>query len=208
VRLTLLTFALLSTACAVHQPKVHMPDEPPLAAAARAGDYDSYPLRRVGLLPFAGGDLDVQRAADLQRVFELELGARARFEVIALDLRDLEAVDVSDPYRRGVYKPTTIIELARRYRLDGLLVGTVTQLRTYTPQRLSLELELVAAETGQAIWRSTLALDSGAERVKRSIDVWCNNQRTDGLAPESSDLVLLSPERFAQFAAYEVARVL
>ncbi|MCE9593758.1 MAG: hypothetical protein K8S98_06160 [Planctomycetes bacterium] len=208
MKLALLTFALLATACASHQPKLHMAEEPPLASAARAGDYDSYPLRRVGLLPFAGGDLDVQRAADLQRVFALELGERAGFEVIALDADDLEAVDASDPYRRGVYRPTTIIELARRYRLDGLLVGTVTQMRTYTPQRLSLELELVAAETGQAIWRSTLALDSGADRVKRSIDVWCNNQRSDGLAPENSDLVLLSPARFAQFAAYEVARVL
>ncbi|MBI5434177.1 MAG: hypothetical protein HZA52_15190 [Planctomycetes bacterium] len=208
MKLALAALVLLTAACAIHQPKVRLPEEPPLAATTRADDFATYPLQRVGLLPFVGGDLAVQSAAELQHVFALELGERAPFEVVALDAQDLEAVDVSDPHRRGFYRTTTIIELARRYRLDGLMVGTVTELRTYTPQRLSLQLELVSAETGQAIWNATLALDSGSERVKRSIDVWCNNHRASTLAPENSDLVLLSPARFAHFAAYEVARVL
>lgn len=198
----------LLAGCAIHKPKVKLPEEPPLAAVARTPDSEGYPLRRVGLLPFTGADLDIPRGNELQRVFAMELSQRADYEVVALDELDLEAVDVSDPLRRGYYRPATIIELARRYRLDGLLVGTVTEQRTYTPQRLCLQLELVVAETGQAIWNATIALDSGSERVKRSIDVWCTNLRSEGVAPESSELVLLSPARFAHFAAYEVARVL
>lgn len=208
MRLAWCLAGLLASGCALPKPKLRLPEQVPLANVSRAEDFDGYPLRRVGLLPFAGADLDVHRANDLQRAFALELGGRAGFEVVTLDPLDLEAVEASDPLRRGYYRTSTIIELARRYRLDGLLVGTVTDLRTFTPQRLCLQVDLVAAETGQAIWNATLALDSGSERVKRSIDVWCNNQRSDGLAPESPDLVLLSPARFAQFAAYEVGRVL
>jgi hypothetical protein len=198
----------LAAGCAIERPKVRMPEAEPLAAVARAKDFGTYPLHRVGLLPFLGADIDQGSALELQRLFALELGERAGFEVVALGREDLEAVAASDPHRRGYYQPETVIELSRRCRLDGLLLGTVTEMRTFTPQRLALQLEMVAAETGETIWNATLALDSGSERVRRSIDIWCNNHRTDGLAPESGDLVLLSPARFAHFAAYEVARVL
>ena len=145
--------------------------------------------------------------AELLRMFNAEADVLARLSAHPSIVTVYQAGISADgrPFIVMEFCPSS---LARRYRLDGLMVGTVTELRTYTPQRLSLQLELVSAETGQAIWNATLALDSGSERVKRSIDVWCNNHRASTLAPESSDLVLLSPARFANFAAYEVARVL
>ncbi len=193
--------------CAIETPKMRMPDTDPLAVAQRSSDFASYAVHRVGLVPFGGVELNAQQAGVLQSAFATELGSAASFEIVALDSRDLDGVVSSQPFRRGYYEPRTIIELAKRFRLDALLVGTVTQLRTYSPQVLGLEIELVSAETGQAIWTSSVSLDSGDERVKHAISVWCNNQRESTVTPENLELVLLSPSRFARFAAHEVARV-
>ena len=199
--------AILFGACSSGSSRSLWSEGAPLAVAERARDFESYSLRRVGLLPFSGQAMSIPRAAELQAAFATELARVAPYEIVMLDASDVLEVIRSDPHRRGAYQPGTIIELARRFRLDGLLVGTVTQLRTYTPQILGLELDLVASDTGRSIWYSSLNLDAGDERVKRSIDVWCNNEREGSLAPESSELVLLSPSRFARFAAHEVSRV-
>ena len=44
MRLLFASFVLLTAACAVHRPKVDMPEETPLAASARAEDFETYPL--------------------------------------------------------------------------------------------------------------------------------------------------------------------
>lgn len=202
-------FALACAACAA-APKMKLPEAPPLASAERSSDFDTYRMRRVGLLPFrtAGAEsLTPQRARELQQVFMTELGRVTGYEIVLLDVQDLDGVQKSDPLRRGWYDPRTVIELGQRYTLDGLFAGTLTQSRVYVPQVLALQLELVAIETGRTIWSASLALDAGSEQVQKSIAVWCNNQRDSLVTDETPELVLLSPQRFARYAAWEVARV-
>ena len=59
----LCAIALLCTACE-SMPKVPMPEQPPLAVARKSGDFDSYPLHRVGLLPFRGENLTAVRSRE------------------------------------------------------------------------------------------------------------------------------------------------
>jgi len=179
-----------------------------LARARVATDYASYRLVRVGLLPFRGAGVAPEQGRLLQAAFAQSIGAAARFEIVALDDADLEEVPASEPLRRGWTKPATVLALGRRYDLDALLVGTVTDAQAFAPQKLGLEIDLVATETGIAIWSSAVALDASEARGRQALEAWHAKNRAGGEGSESWELALISPRRFAEFAAAEVAATL
>ena len=181
-------------------------DAPPLARWRAAPDYGTYHLRRVGLLPFEGRGLDHEHAQMLQAAFLLELGQNAPFEIVHLTEADLDEVKTSEPYRRGTYQPRTLLELAERFRLDAVLLGTVTQASVYPPQVLGLELDLVSCETGMALWNSSLHIDASDSAVRRYLESFQRSQETTGTWQGGVQLTLISPSRFARFAAHEVAK--
>ncbi len=191
---------LLAAACA------SVPAEPENLAAVRvAPDFASYPIRRAGLVPFAGAGLDAHLSASLQRSFLVELSRFTDYEVVQLSAEDLAEVPDSEPYRRGWYQPRTIIDLSRRFSLDAMLVGTVMQMQAFPPQQLSIELDLVAAETGLVIWHSSIHLDASEARVRRALEAWFEQKSRRPDSEESVSLTLLSPTRFARFAAHQMA---
>jgi hypothetical protein len=183
-------------------------DVPPLARTQAAPDFETYRLGRVGLLPFDGDELGEGHAETLQRAFLLELGQLAPFEVVRLDPADLAEVQSSEPYRRGLYKPRTLLDLAERFRLDAILIGSVIQASVYPPQILGLELDLVSCQTGMVLWTASLHVDASDAAVRRHLDSFQRSQETTEDWQGGVQLTLISPSRFARFAANAVAKEL
>jgi len=183
---------------------------PALAVAQVSGDFGTYEVRRVGIMPFVG-EVPEATARALQLGLFSEMQLSSTFELVVLDPSDLEEVEVSEPFRRGWYRPRTIIDLSKRYKLDAILFGQVTQQRFFPPQLLSLQVEMVAAETGLVIWSSSVHLDATDQRVLDGLQIYYGNggaRRRDGSEVDDWRLALLSPERFARFAAYQIASLL
>jgi hypothetical protein len=175
-----------------------------LANATVSSDFESYSLRRVGITPFVGRELDRGHAIDLQRALHTELSQSTPFELVLLDEGDLAELETSDPHHRGWYAPRTIIGLSQRYHLDGVLFGTVSQERFFPPQLLSMQVDLVSAETGLVIWSAAVHLDASDQRVIEGLQVYYSNE----LENDDWRVALLSPERFARFAAFQIACML
>jgi hypothetical protein len=190
----------LGLAACIVLPQGNMPR---LASAVVSSDFDTYRLRRIGLPAFRGRDLAPELGITLQRALHAELSQSTPYEIVQLDDGDLAELESSDPYRRGWYKSRTIIGLSRRFSLDGILFGTVAQERFYPPQCLSLEVELVSAETGLVIWSGSVDLDASDERVVRGLRLYYGAEDD-----EDWRVALLSPERFARFAAFQIACLL
>ena len=180
-----------------------VPEMPRLASAEVSPDYFGSGFRRVGILPFKGHELRDSLSVDLQKSMQFEVARATRYELVLLSSVDFEGVDRSDPHRRGWYHPQTVIELAQRYSLDAILFGTVTEERFYTPQLLALTVDLVSAETGLVVWSSNIHLDANDTRVKEGLHAYY----ADTENPDSWRISMISPERFARFAAYQVARM-
>jgi hypothetical protein len=192
--------ALLAASCGTLAP-----DPGPLATSAVAPDLGTYRLARVGVSPLRAASVDAANRAALQGALVAELSAVMPYELVALDDDDLVEVGVQDAFRRGRYDTRAVLEVARRYRLDALVLGTVTHYQPYPPQALGLEVELVAIETGATLWSSSLQLDAADARVRARLERWQHDHKSDGGNRESVQLTLVSPERFARFAAAEVA---
>jgi hypothetical protein len=192
--------ALLATGC-ILGPSGSMPR---LASAVVSPDFETYELKRVGLLPFTGSELSVERSLDIQRALQSELSQSTPFEIVPLGTRDLEELEASEPLRRGWYEPDTIIDLARGHSLDGILFGSVMQERSFPPLALSLSVDLVSAETGLVIWSGVVHLDASDPRVVKGLRTYYGGASN----PDSWRVALISPERFARFATFQVACLL
>ena len=192
--------ALSASSCAL------FPSEIPMIASAQvASDFDTYHVARVGLMPFQGSDVDLERGDDLQLAFYSEFSRTTPFEVVLLENVDLDEVTGSEPYRRGWYHPTTIIEVSRRYNLDAVMFGTVVREQFFPPQELSVQVDMVAAETGLVIWSSSAHLSAGDERVQEGLKIYYDGELAGSPGWELS---LVSPTRFARFAAFQIASLL
>ena len=180
---------------------------PHLASARVVSDFDSYTLHRVGLLPPVGPAVTPDHGADLSAALFAEFSARTDLEIVPLTAADLEAIRSLEPYRRGGYAPRSVLAIAGRYRLDALLIPTVTDLQVHPPQRLGLSVDLVSTETGQALWSSSVQLDAARETVRNALKVWAEREVGD-VSDTTWELTLISPRRFARYAAYQVAALM
>ena len=179
------------------------------ATARVVTDFESYDLHRVGLLPLLGQEIWSEQSEPVQSGFLSELSRTTPFEVVHLGAEDLMEIPGSDPYRRGWYDPRTIIALAKRYQLDAVFVGTLADAQFFAPQRLAVQLDLVACETGAAIWSGSVHLDASDADVRDSLMTWATDATAaDYRGSEPSDLALLSPRRFARFAAWQLSQLL
>lgn len=192
----------LCCACNSAPPEVEL-----LATSHRSADFDTYALRRVGLFAFRGDGVTFEDGRDLQSSFFSEISGTVPFEVVPLDLSDIAEIPTSDPFRSGTYKPRTVIDVARRFRLDGAFVGTVTDRQQFSPQRIGLQVDLVAAETGLVIWSGNVHLDAAQDQVRDNVKLWVEGGQGD-IAEIDWKLSLISPRRFGHFAAYQLARQL
>lgn len=182
-------------------------DVPMLARSTVATDYATYPIQRVGLMPAVGGGEDRAMTIALEEGLVSEMTRTTPFEVVRLGSVELEEVRDSHPYRNGHYDLDTIIDVARRYRLDAVAFPTVVQQRFFTPIVLAVQMDLVAAETGLVIWSGSVHLDGQDAAVREGLEIYFS--REDGsVGGQDWSVALLSPSRYARFAAYQLARLM
>ncbi len=198
-------FLCLGASSCLTTPGLEMPA---LANAEVTNDFHTYTIRRVGLMPFSGKDLQGAQSQAFQLSFFGEVSQSTPYEIVLLEPEDLEEIELSEPYRRGWYRPRTIIQLARRYSLDAILFGTVTRQQFFPPQELSLQVDMVASETGMVIWSSKVHLDASDPRVLDGLRLFYGHNDLGEGDDQSWQLALLSPERFSRFAAFQIASLL
>lgn len=181
---------------------------PPMGSARITTDFATYDIRRVGVVPFQaleGLRLGRHEVGAIETNFHSEFSSGTSFDLVPLRGADLGEVLPPDPFRHGWYAPDTVRTLRNRYRLDALLVGTITSRRIISPQVLGIQLDLVSCETGATIWSSSIVLDASKEETRDAIAIWTQNELGE---KDGGEITLLSPRRFARFAAYQMSRML
>lgn len=179
---------------------------PTLASATVVSDFGTYELKRVAVLPLAGESLDGGLDQVLQSSLAAEFQAASSSEWIILRPKELVGIKGFDPHRSGRYSAEAILTLAERYRLDGLLVVTITDRQDHPPQRLGLQAVLLSTETGLSLWQSQVQVDAADGRTRQAAEAWAISRGGD-LSNDHWELVLLSPRRFVIMAAAQLASV-
>jgi len=173
-----------------------------LASARVVSDFDSYTLRRIGLMPISGMDPTLAESRELATTLAAEFAAVTGMEVVVLSPSDLSEVKGLEPHTRGEFNMRTIIEVGKRHRLDALLVATLTERNVFPPQRIGLQMDFVATETGMSLWFGNLAADASTKLTQQAVYDWTHNHFSDEHFDDG--VVLISPKRFFRFACAQL----
>ena len=84
----------------------------------------------------------------------------------------------------------------------------MTSKRAYPPLQLTLSAEMVAADTGLVIWNAGVHLDAAHEHVREALRAFYFETWEEIEHGPDWRIALVSPGRFANFAAWQLARML
>ena len=161
-------------------------------------------VRRIMVLPFretAGVQADIDGVRD---AFLGELAKIQRFEVTPLPNGTDEDEKIYRALTRGRISADALVALAKRYKLDGVLVATITNYRPYLPQHLGLRVKLFSVHSGSYIWAAEGLYDANDARTLEDLE----HYQKSFLAPETSmhgeRINLLSPRKFATYVSHRL----
>lgn len=200
--LTLPVLAALVASCAAPT------SVPTIGSAQIVSDFESYTIRRVGFLPFQplhASQLAPQDVGSIETSFHAEFASSTPYDIVPLSESDLSEIADLEPFRKGTYAPAAILAIRDRYRLDALLVGSVTARQVTPPLVLGAQLDLISCETGQTLWSADILLDASIEATRDALRIWASEELGE---EHAARMAMISPRKFAHFAAYQMARLL
>lgn len=193
----LLAAALLLAACNLERPLSEKPINSYLAEPA-----DLANVRRIMVLPFAheaGVQADCVQVRDC---FVTALQKLRRFEVVPLPEEAREDDELNASLRRGRVSTDAMVRLCDRYALDGVLVGTVTAWRAYTPPHLGLRTQLVSIHSGATVWAVDAMYDAADRTTVNDLRLFAERTLRDDGSLHGWELNLLAPTKFTRYVAH------
>lgn len=167
-------------------------------------------VRRVLALPVALGELGPEETAvTLDAAIAQALQSQQRFEVVPLPRAELRRLfGVPEIASTAALPHGMLDELAKRYAVDAVLFTDVTVYQPYRPQSIGLRSKLATTREVRLIWTFDEVIAASdpavANSARRQPFVEAQGRSPVDLSPAT----LLSPSRYAAFAAGEMFRTL
>ncbi len=161
-------------------------------------------VRRIMVLPFQGdsgveGDIPVVRES-----FLAELSKLQRFELIPLPTDAAEDDRIYRALTRGRISAESLVALAKRYSLDGVLVGTITSYRPYLPPHLGLRTKLFSVHSGSFVWAAEGLYDANDARTMEDLEHYQQSFLAEESSMHGMRINLLSPRKFATYVCHRL----
>ena len=197
LRMACLCAALSSAGCHIERPLSEKPINSYLAEPA-----DLANVRRIMVLPFAqeaGVQADCTKVRDS---FVTALQKLRRFEVVPLPAEAEEDDALNASIHHGRLSTEAMVRLCDRYALDGLLVGTVTAWRAYTPPHLGMRTQLISVHSGATIWAVDALYDASDRTTVGDLRLFVEGTQAADGSLHGWEMNLLSPTRFTNYVAH------
>jgi hypothetical protein len=176
---------------------------PFFAPVNHAGESSLGGLRRVVLLPAAGGGVaPAESLAALDPVFAAELQRQQRFEVIALSREDcLRYFQASELSSVSALPPRFTAILQREFAADAVMFVDVTTFHAYQPLALGLRGKLATLDGVRLVWTFDNVFSADEAAVANSARRHFLQAGGGDVPADLSTSVLQSPVRFTRYAA-------
>lgn len=182
--------------------------EPKPVNAYRSDERDLAHVRRIMVLPFEAAPGVRVQEGELRGAF---LGAMAniqKFEVVPLPDGTDDNRQLYEGLRRGRIPAPALVELGKRYRVDGVMLGTITNYRAYTPQQLGLRLQLTSLHSGSTVWAAEGHYDANDAGTQSDLQHFAATFLGEEPSMHDWRINLLSPQKFAAFVSHRLVATL
>lgn len=169
-----------------------------------ADESDRDGVRRVMVLPVVTeGDI----SAPLEPIREMvaaELTKLQMFEVVPLPDNTDEDEAVYAALRRGQTALDALVALGRRYRLDGVVLSTITSYRAYPPAHLGMRLQMLSLHSGTKVWAAEGLYDVSEQATLDDVQHYARSYLATEASMHGWQINTLAPSRFAAFVAHRL----
>ncbi len=170
----------------------------------KSEEYINTKLHRVLLLPFTVESQRDKVVNEVTDAFYIELQKSAKFEIIVPQgFQDILSQQ-NDIWNRGLIRSETIEEAKRRYNVDAIMFGTITQYQPYEPPVLGIKIGMFSAVSGNIMWSSDAIFDSSEASVIKLVKTYYKEHYKRKQSLYDWKIILLSMKRYAQFVAYHM----
>lgn len=105
----------------------------------KSDEYNNTKVQRVLLLPFAFETKRDKVVNEVTEAFFIELQKSTKFDVVVpQEFQDILSQQ-RDVWNRGLIRAETITEAKKRYKVDAIIFGTITQYKPYEPPILGIK---------------------------------------------------------------------
>ncbi len=176
---------------------------PYFVAANHVGDPSLGGLRRVVLLPVAGGSVaPPESMAALDAVVATELQRQKRFEVVPLSREDCARYFHAAEFSSVSVLPADFMAVLRReFAADAVMFVDVTVFHAYQPLALGLRAKLATLGGSRLVWTFDEVFSADDAAVANSARRHFLASDSGGVPADLSPAVLQSPARFTGYAA-------
>jgi len=170
----------------------------------KSEEYLNTRLHRVLLLPFTIKSQRDKVVDEITEAFSIELQKSAKFEIIVPQgFQDILSQQY-DIWNRGLIRSETIEEAKKRYKVDAIMFGTITQYQPYEPPVLGIKIGMFSAVSGSIMWSSDAIFDSSEASVIKLVKSYYKDHYKRKQSLYDWKIILLSMKRYAQFVAYHM----
>ncbi len=174
----------------------------------KSEEYNNTNVQRVLLLPLTTESRRDKVVDDVTEAFFIELQRSARFDIVeAREFQDILSQQ-KDVWTRGLIRAETVVEAKKRYKVDAIIFGTITQYQPYEPPVLGIKIGMFSVRSGNIMWSADAIFDSSQASVIKLLKSYHKKQYQRNQSLYDWNLILWSMKRYAQFVAYHMIATL
>lgn len=174
----------------------------------RVSTEELQPIRRLMVLPVRSVDGVVCDTNALRLKLSQALTRLGRFEVLPLPEGTDEQRGIHDGIERRQLSVEELVAIGERYQVDGLVVARVSACRTYQPQQLAMQIEMVSLLDRSTLWRVDASFDAQDAAVEQDVQDYVDSDVSSDDSLHGWRMHLLSPDRFHRYAMQRVTQTL
>ena len=105
---------------------------------------------------------------------------------------------------RGAISADALVRLSERYNVDGVVIGTLTSYRPYSPPNLGLRIQMISLHSGRTVWAVDGIYDSNDARVIEDLEHYAASFQAEEASMHGWEINLLSPRLYAGYVAHRL----
>ncbi len=170
----------------------------------KSEEYNNTRLQRVLLLPFSIESNRDKVVNEVTDAFLIESQKISKFSVIVpRKFQDILSQQ-KDIWTRGLISSETVVVAKKRYNVDAIIFGTITQYHPYEPPVLGIKIGMFSTKTGNIIWSADAIFDSREASVIKLLKAYYKDHYQRKQSLYDWEILLLSMKRYAQFVAFHM----
>jgi hypothetical protein len=174
----------------------------------KSEEYSTTKLHRVLLLPFTIESRRDKVVDEVTDAFYIELQKSAKFDVVVPQGFEDILAQQKDIWNRGLIMPETLVEAKKRYQVEAIIFGTITQYQPYEPPVLGIKIGMFSALSGNIMWSSDAIFDSSEASVIKLVKSYHKKHYQRNQSLYDWKIILVSMKRYAQFVAHHMVGTL